>query len=111
MIVTLTERAVDKSTYAVTLAFTDESGAGASPTELTWTLYDESGAVVNERKDVNETPGETVTILLQGADLAVGPAFAAPLFLQVEGKYNSSLGTGLPLELEHRIIVQGLAAE
>lgn len=111
MIATLTERARDKGSYAATISFTDENGDAVSPTAVEWSLYDGDGNVVNNRQDVSESPAATVTILLQDDDLDIGPVYAAPLFLFIDATYNSSLGSGLPLKLEYRIIVQGLAVE
>ena len=90
--------ASEQSSYAVTATITDESGQPATPTALAWTLTDMHGAVVNGRQEVAVSPlASTVTILLSGDDLAVPDPANARRTLTLEGTYNSSLGSNLPL--------------
>lgn len=92
---TLSVHAVDRSTYVVTAAFTDEDGTAVVPTSIIWTLS-ARGVVVNGREDVSVTPpASTIEIVLKGDDLA----FADHKFRQVTifAVYDSTLGTGLPL--------------
>jgi hypothetical protein len=98
---TLTTVAREQSTYVVTCAFTDETGEPATPTELTWTLTDLAGAVINSRRDVAvaaEDLADTVDIVLSGDDLAVSDAVQAQRLLTIEGTYTSSAGEDLPLK-------------
>jgi len=68
----LSETAREKSSYTVTVAFTDSAGAAATPSAVTWSLLDTDGAIVNSRDGVSATPGETVDIVLSGDDLVIG---------------------------------------
>lgn len=106
----LTVEAVEQSTYVITASFTDETGAAVTPNVgLIWTLTDRNGVVINGRSAVSITPGESVKIVLSGADLDFSGADALRL-LTVEGTYDSSLGLGLPLKEEAEFVVRGLAA-
>ena len=104
--------AVEGSTYAVTVEFTDEEGAPVTPNAGgTWTLTDGRGVVVNGRAGVPLAAAQAVTIVLSGADLAL-PAgeTEAKRLLRVECSYNSSLGSNLPFREECRFAVRGLAS-
>lgn len=97
MPITLSEPAIERSTYAITVPFVDEAGASVTPTAATWTLLDKVGAIVNSRNDVVITPATTVTIVLSGADLALDAAYSGKTrIVLVEWTFNSSIGTGLP---------------
>ena len=105
----LSTKAVDKSTYIITAAFTDEDDNAATPTALTWTLTDDSGTVINSREDVEvESPSSSEEIVLSGADLDVGDGSVR--ILTVEGTYNSDAGTGLPLKEQVRFTIEDLTA-
>ena len=87
----------EKSTFAISAAFTDENGAPVTPTALNWTLTDLVGNVINSRAGVVvTTPASTVTIVLSGADLALDGLGDRLRRLTLKGTYNSSLGSGLP---------------
>lgn len=104
--------AVEGSTYAVTVAFTDEDGVAATPNAgLAWTLTDASGTVINSRSAVAVSPAASLTIVLSGADLAV-PAGAGVVrrLLALSGTYNSDLGSNLPLKEEVEFQVRELKA-
>ncbi len=101
-------RAVEKSTVAVTAAFTDEAGADVTPNALTWTLSTDDGTVINERDSVVITPDSTVTIVLSGDDLEVFADDSGIRVLTVEGTYDSSLGSDLPLKDELHFAVDDL---
>jgi hypothetical protein len=105
----LSTNAVDKSTYIVTAAFTDEDDAAVAPTTLTWTLTDDLGTVINDREDVEvESPSSSEDIVLSGDDLAV--ADGSVRILTVEGTYNSDAGSGLPLKDQVRFTIEDLTA-
>lgn len=88
--------AVEKSTFAITSEFTDEESEPVVPNEITWTLKDSLGNIVNEREDVDVTPSESVVIVLSGDDLSkIGSNIVT-----VIGTYNSSLGNNLPIRDE-----------
>ena len=104
----LSLNAVDKSTYIVTAAFTDEDGDPVTPNTVAWTLKDIDGNTVNSREDVSETPDTSVEIVLSGADLAPGTSDSIDLFLAVSATYDSPLGSDLPLVEECEFPVRGV---
>lgn len=107
----LTVEAVERSTYVVTLSFTDEDANAAAPDELKWTLTTLSGVVVNGRADVIVTPAATVTIVLKGDDLQILDwQDDGKRLLTVEGTYTSDAGTGLPINEEYEFTVRPLTA-
>lgn len=94
----LANDAIERSTYAVTAAFLDDVGAAVTPSAATWTLSDDRGVVVNSRSAVAISPlATTATIVLSGADLAIGASYnGRRRHLLIEYTYTSSLGAGLP---------------
>ena len=107
---TLTTHAVERSTFVVTASFTDENGEPVTPTTLQWTLTDLEGNVINNRSQVSITPSSTVDIVLSGDDLALQGDSPEMRVLTIEGTYNSTLGTGLPLKESVKFIVDNLVA-
>lgn len=103
---TLSTHAVDGSTYVVTASFTDEAGDSVVPNALTWSLRDGTGTIVNSRDAVSITPAASVTIVLQGDDLLY--ADGATRYLTIEGDYDSTNGSGLPINAEVKISVDNL---
>jgi hypothetical protein len=110
----LTKKAVELSTYAVNVAFYDENSAAVAPNSIYWTLTDPDGAVINARSQTAITSVQTsVDIVLQGSDLAISAgALRAEedRVLTIEGNYNSSLGTALPLNDRVKFKVINLSA-
>lgn len=105
----LTDQAVEKGTYVITLAFFNEDGAAVVPTGATWSLTDRAGAVVNSRSAVSITPlAATATILLQGNDLAVADKRNRARFVTAEWTYNSALGTDLTGKEEIEFYIEEL---
>ena len=96
---TLTIQAVERSTFAITAAFTDETGAAVVPNSgLVWTLTDVVGNVINSRENVSIASASSVTVVLSGADLAISDTYRDNRrMLTFEGAYNSSLGSGLAI--------------
>lgn len=108
---TLTTHAKDKSTYGVTVAFTDESGNAVAPTAITWTLTNVDGIVINNREDVAvATPAATIDIVLSGDDLDAANAKRGCIVLTVEAIISSTLGNDLPLKDAVQIPVDDLIA-
>lgn len=99
----------EKGTARFTATFTDDTGSAATPTAVTWTLTDKIGNVINSREDVTATAGSTVTIVLSGADLAIG-SNGRDRILTIEGTYNSDAGSGLPLKTEAHFQLYDLKA-
>jgi hypothetical protein len=101
----LTVKAVERSTFVVTAAFTDETGAAVVPNSgLTWSLYKRVGAppvdtIVNSRNQVAIASASSVSIVLSGADLALTAGQTRARYVLIEGTYTSTLGT-LPIKDE-----------
>lgn len=96
-ITNLTTNAKDKGTYAITITFKDENGNLVVPTEAKWTLKDKRGNVLNSRTQVSIAPlASSVTVTLSGNDLKATEGRSR--MFTVEAKYNSTLGTGLPMK-------------
>lgn len=95
----ITPAAVERSTYVLTLTFTDSGGTAVTPSAITWTLTrKDTGAIVNEREDIDLTPvaGGT-TLVLSGADLQVYSGDASDRrLLTVEWTYDADEGNDLP---------------
>ena len=108
------EYAVEKSTYIVTLTFTDEDNDPVTPATGTWTLTDEDGTVINSREDeVISSLDTSVDVVLSGDDLAVSDGFTGKSEWRIftfEGTYNSDLGVGLPLRDQLKFPVYNLGA-
>ncbi len=102
---TLTVKAVEGSTYVVTIKFFDENGQPVVPNTAEWTLTDEDGNIVNSRDGVEiGSPDSTIEVLLGGSDLP-GPG---NVLFAVDATYDSALGTDLPLVDQIRIRVDGI---
>ena len=101
--------AIEQSTFAVEISFTDEEGAALIPNSgLTWTLTDKEGTVINARQDVAITSASTVTVVLSGGDLNTDDGNYR--VLTIEGTYNSSLGNNLPLKDQAEFYISDLVA-
>ena len=90
----LTLEAVEKSTYVVTLTFTDA----------------EDTTAISSRTNVVATPGASVVIVLSGNDLALQTGETPPVrrLLTVQATYSSTEGAGLPLKEEYAFTLRGL---
>lgn len=105
----LTTNAIERSTYVITATFTDEDGDAEIPNSgLTWTLTNEHGTVINSRTAVAITAASTINIVLSGADLDIDDGKFR--VVTVEGTYNSTLGSNLPIKDEARFTVSNLTA-
>lgn len=101
--------AVEGSTFVVNIAPTDEDGNAVTPITGAWTLTEENGDVINGRKDVAiDSLSTSMDIVLSGDDLPGGNQQERTLVLTFEGTYNSSLGSGLPLNDEVRFTLVSL---
>lgn len=109
MSVKLSRIATEESTYVVTATFTDEDGAAVVPKEITWTLTDSEGTVINSRKAVSITPAASVDIVLSGADLDVTETRNGVREILISALYDSALGADLPLNAAAVFIVENLA--
>lgn len=108
MPVYLSPNAVEQSTYAITVAFTDEAGNPVTPNAgATWTLTDSNGNVINELEDVGFTEDDTITIVLSGADLTLVDNDKERV-LTVQCTYDSDLGNDLSFKQEVRFFIDDL---
>jgi hypothetical protein len=107
---TLTTLANERSTYVITAAFTDAAGDAVVPNSITWTLTDEAWRVINSRSAVAvAVPAASISIVLSGADLALHDAKdSGGRVLTVEAEYDSTEGSGLPLNDEVRFRIAPL---
>lgn len=98
----LSTKAKEESTYIITATFTDEDGNSVTPTSLSWTLTNIDGTVMNSRSAVSISTASlsgSMNIVLSGEDLSMESTSSTETrIFTVEGTYNSSLGTGLPIK-------------
>ena len=108
MPVKATAYAVERSTFVVSAAFTDETAAAVTPSSITWRLENDYGRTINSRSAVSATPASTVVIVLTGDDLQLLDQNNEHELrrLIMDAVYDSSLGTGLKLSesYEFRVI-------
>lgn len=99
----LAAQADEKSTYVITLTFTDAAGATVTPSAVSWSLTDLAGAVINSRSEVVAVPAETVLVVLSGLDLAMqaGEGGVVQRLLTVQATYTSTEGSNLPYKAEY----------
>lgn len=97
---TLTTNAPEEGSFTITASFTDEDGNAVAPNSgLKWHLTDGAGTVINGKNDQAISPASSVDITLEGDDLAIQDGEERPIhrILTIEGTYNSSYGSNLPL--------------
>jgi len=97
----VTTEAIEKSTFVISVSFTDEDDSAVVPNSgLTWTLTDMDGDVINNRENVSITPASTIYIVLQGDDLEIADSSNnyEGRIITVEGTYDSDLGSDLPMK-------------
>lgn len=110
---TLTREAVEKSTYAIEVEFKNEDGEYTTPNELTWSLTDGDGNVINSRNQFAVTPFSSGEFVLTGNDLLIQDSEASPAerrFL-IEGTYDSTRGNNLPIREECVFYVRDLISK
>ena len=108
------DRVIEGSTAVFAITFTDEEDVviqNADITALTWTLSDVDGIVINEKEDeVIGSPTNPQEIVLQGDDLAITGTENVQRVLTIEGTYNSTNGSNLPIKDQVRFWIDNLAA-
>ena len=117
-ITALTEEAMELGSYFITVAFLDEDGAAVIPNAGTifWTLTNNSGTVINGRDYEAEASAASITIELEGADLAVQTGEKASLLraaslrrrVIVTWEYDSDLGNDKPGNMECAFMLRNL---
>ena len=109
----LTTNAIEKSTYVISVSFTDEDSQAVIPDTIAWSLTDDVGSVINSRDQVTVSPtASTIKITLSGLDLAIqtGETGFATVRRRVviEATYDSSLGNDLPMKKEAVFKIENL---
>ena len=106
----LSTHAKERSTFVITANFTSTTGA-VSPSSAYWSLTDRAGTVINSRADVTiASPTSSENIVLSSSDLKItaNEDDEGVRILTVEGEYDSSLGSNLPLKEQIEFIVDPL---
>jgi len=101
----LTEEAMELGSYFITVAFFDENGDAVMPNADTifWTLTNNSGTVINDREYEPEDSATSITIQLEGDDLAVQTNEMKSVLRRrviVTWEYDSDLGNDKPANME-----------
>lgn len=111
MIIVLSEDdwPVEKGTLKLTVPIYDEDGNAVVPNELSYTLTDWSGAVMNGLEGEAIVPASSVDIVLTGDDLVIGDT-TPQRFLLIEGTYDSSDGNDLEMRHQIEFTINGLVA-
>lgn len=109
----LTTEAMEEGSYFITVAFLDENGAAKIPNADTiyWTLTDNAGTVINDRDYEAETSASSITIELEGDDLAIQSGETASLVrrrLILLWEYDSDLGNDKPAKAECIFLIRNL---
>ena len=98
---TLSTKALERSTYVLTIAFKDSTGTAVVPDSITWDLTDSSGNVVNSRQTVAvAAPAASIDIVLSDDDLAIPRPGILGRIVTVEAIYDSTKGQNLPFKDE-----------
>lgn len=91
------------STAEFEVRFSDEGGAPTTPSQVTWSVTNRKGEIVNGNDDKPVAADEVVSIVLTGDDLGLTALEAGPSveelfdrFLIVKYSYTSSIGADLP---------------
>ena len=106
----LTAGAPEQGTYVITVSLTDEDGTGLTPTDLTWTLMNLDGQLINDRKEstFDNALSSANDIVLSTNDLALSDPNKPVRVILVEGTYTSSYGVGLPLKEQCKFSIKDL---
>lgn len=109
----LTTIAKEKSTFIVTVTFTDEDGAAVAPKTLTWSLTDASNNIINSREDVAvSSPAASNKIVLSGDDLQIQSIEDSESYVRrrfvVEATYDSDAGNDLPVKDAASFVMENL---
>lgn len=103
----ITIRAIDRSTFIIDVAFSDENDEAITPNEVEWSLLSETGAIINDREEVEVSSlNTTISIVLTGEDLDFADGRVRVLL--IEATYNSDLGTNLALRETARFLIDNL---
>ena len=111
----ITEHAAEESTFPIVVTFWETiDGVETLVTpnnDITWTLTDKAGTVVNDRSaETGLTPATSVIIVLSGADLELSESYMGRVrYLLVECTYDSATyGANLPFKSQARFTIDNL---
>lgn len=79
-------------TVVLSASFEDEDGDSVVPNSLKYSVLDESKEVVNSQQDISISPASSIEVVLSGDNLPAGK-----LYWVIDGEYDSSVGSNLPL--------------
>ena len=110
---TLTTEALEEGSYFVDVSFYNEDNELVTPNEGTiyWTLTTDRGVVINSRDYEAEASGQTITIELEGDDLAFTSNENRKLIkrrLTLLWEYDSDLGNDKPAKAECIFYIRNL---
>ena len=101
-------------TAVITMSFTDEDDAAVTPTSLQWQLMKSGGTIVNDRAFADNAftalAGEA-TVVLSGDDLAMFGDGSGRRVFSIQGVYDSTAGSGLPIKDEAVFVIQQLLGQ
>ena len=100
MPVHIAEKAIEGSSFEITIDWVDENGDSVTPSAMAWTLMDPEGNIINSRDAVSiGAPASTEVILLEGDDLAASGNGVVRRLVYWNGTYTSVVhGAGKPLK-------------
>ena len=110
---TLTTEAFEEGSYFVDVYFYNEDDELVTPNadKIYWTLTTNHGVVINSRNYEAETSGQTITIELEGDDLALEAGENKGLIkrrLTLLWEYDSDLGNDKPAKAECIFYIRNL---
>ena len=109
------DKAQEGSSFGIQVEFYDLAADGEPLTpvvpksDLTWSLLDLKGNVINNRARVPITPQQIITIVLKGDDLLLPGDASEKRRLLIDGSYDSLLGSDLDLRAELEFTVENLS--
>jgi hypothetical protein len=109
-VIVLTVTPAESGAAKATASFTDEAGDPAVPLTLAWTLSDERGNIINNRRAVTLMPAASVEWMIYGADLATG-GYGTERVLTLSGTYTSTLGANVPLRAQAKFSIEQFVVE
>ena len=101
-------KAGEESSFPLEIDFTDEERVAVIPNVIIWSLYDEDGAIVNSRENVNVPPVASIKILIEGDDLVLPDIEKPERRALIEWEYNSTFGTNIPKKVEYVFEIENL---
>lgn len=94
------EKAIEGSSFEVSVDWVDENGDSVTPSAMAWSLVDADGNIINSRDAVAiGSPASTEVLLLEGADLAASGNSPVRRWVIWSGTYTSVVhGAGKTLK-------------